>query len=120
MRAREPRGGEDHGADQDQRQPGDHGVAHGRVQIDPRLLQTAANEVCSGRPELVLGERPSGKLLAVASGTRGPSALDRTLREQYIERYGPATVPLPSCLEDSPLVMALREEPPGVLYDRRE
>ncbi len=81
------------------------------AQLDPRLLQTAAGEVCSGRPEPALWKHPSGKLLADASGSRGPSALERTLREQYLERYGSPSVALPRCLEDSPLVMALRLSP---------
>jgi hypothetical protein len=81
------------------------------ARIDPRLLQAAAGEVCSGRPEPALWKHTPGKLLADASGSRGPSPLERTLRGQYIERYGPPTVPLPRCLEDSPLVMALRLSP---------
>lgn len=80
------------------------------AQLDPRLFQKAAHEVCSGRPVPVLWGRPSGQLLAVA-GSRGPSPLERALREQYIERYGLPWVPLPGCLEDSSLVMALRLSP---------
>jgi hypothetical protein len=37
--------------------------------------------------------------------------LERTLREQYLERYGPSWAALPGCLEDSPLIMALRLSP---------
>jgi hypothetical protein len=37
--------------------------------------------------------------------------LERTLRAQYIDRYGAPMVPLPDCMEDSPLVMALRLSP---------
>ncbi len=80
-------------------------------QIDPRLLQTASREACSSHPVPVLWGRSSGKLLADATGSREPSSLERTLREQYIEHYGLPSVPLPRCLEESPLVMALRLSP---------
>jgi hypothetical protein len=81
------------------------------AQIDPRLLHSAAREVCSSQAEKVLGKTPSGRLVAAAAGAQSPSALERTLRAQYIERYGTPMVPLPDCLEDSPLVMALRLSP---------
>jgi hypothetical protein len=81
------------------------------AQIDPRLLQTAAREVCSSQAGNILGKAPSGKLLAAATGVQGPSKLERTLRQQYTERYGPPMLPLPNCLEDSALVMALRLSP---------
>lgn len=81
------------------------------AQIDPRLLQTAAREVCSSQANNILGEARSGKLLAAATGAQSPSTLERTLRQQYTERYGPPMLPLPNCLEDSALVMALRLSP---------
>lgn len=81
------------------------------AQMDPRLLQTAAREVCSGQAGKILGKVPPGRLLAAASGAQSPSALESALKQQYIERYGPPMVPLPSCLEDSALVMALRLSP---------
>ncbi|WP_224361317.1 AHH domain-containing protein [Hyalangium versicolor] len=61
------------------------------AQVDPRLLQAAEARACAG--------------------LREPSELERTLRAQYIQRYGAPAVPLPRCLEDSPLVMALRLSP---------
>lgn len=39
------------------------------------------------------------------------SSLEHTLREQFTERYGQPLLPLPSCLESSPLLMALRLSP---------
>jgi A nuclease family of the HNH/ENDO VII superfamily with conserved AHH len=81
------------------------------ARIDPRLIKAAADEACTGGPEQALWARSAGRLLADASVPHEPSALERTLREQYIERYGPPSVTLPRCLEDSPLVMALRLSP---------
>jgi hypothetical protein len=81
------------------------------ARIDPRLIKAAADEVCAGGPEQALWARSAGRLLADATVPREPSALERTLREQYIERYGPPSVVLPRCLEDSPLAMALRLSP---------
>ena len=80
------------------------------AQLDPRLLQRAAREVCSGQPVPALWERHASKLF-VDGSSRGPSSLAPALREQYLERYGPSWVPLPQCLEDSPLAMALRLSP---------
>jgi hypothetical protein len=81
------------------------------AQIDPQLLHTAAREICSSQAGHILGKAPAGKLLAAATGAQGPSTLERTLRQQYTERYGPPMLPLPNCLEDSALVMALRLSP---------
>ncbi|HVG62629.1 MAG TPA: AHH domain-containing protein [Hyalangium sp.] len=81
------------------------------AQMDPRLLQTAAREVCSGQAGKSLGKVPSGRVLAAASGAQESSVLESALRQQYIERYGSPLFPLPRCLEDSALVMALRLSP---------
>jgi hypothetical protein len=71
-------------------------------QLDPLLFQRAAREVCSGH---------SGQIASHLMGANPPFRLERTLREQYIERYGVSSVPLPECLENSALLMALRLSP---------
>lgn len=73
------------------------------AQLDPRLLQQAAQEVCSGKSMPALWDASS----------REDSSPGRALRDQFLDRYGPSQVPLPSCLEDSALVMALRLSPPS-------
>ena len=47
----------------------------------------------------------------MCSTPRQPASWERSLRQQFIERYGASMVPLPDCLEDSALLMALRLSP---------
>lgn len=57
----------------------------------PRILKTASFSGCSG--------------------SRESTAWAQSLREQFIARYGTPLVPLPDCLEESALLMALRLSP---------
>ncbi|PTL77779.1 AHH domain-containing protein [Vitiosangium sp. GDMCC 1.1324] len=57
----------------------------------PRILRTASFSGCSG--------------------SRGSTPWEQSLREQFIARYGTPMVPLPDCLEESALFMALRLSP---------
>lgn len=74
-------------------------------------------EVCTASQALTSQKRVPGIQFAASLPTQ-PTPQERTLREQYTERYGEPLFPLPPCLEGSPLLMALslspRHMPQGV------
>lgn len=66
----------------------------------PRILKTASFSGCSG--------------------PRASTPWAQSLREQFIARYGTPLVPLPDCLEESALLMALRLSPRYMSAGMRE
>jgi hypothetical protein len=79
--------------------------------LEPGLIRKAGVGYCSGLQELAYQGQTPGFQLAAYPGPTPPSPVERTLREQFTERYGEPLLPLPSCLEGSPLLMALRLSP---------
>ncbi|WP_257460113.1 AHH domain-containing protein [Archangium lipolyticum] len=80
--------------------------------LEPSLHPRAGVGLCSVPQGLVLpGQAPDIQFVSSSGVSFQPSPLERTLREQFIERYGEPLFPLPPCLEGSPLVMALRLSP---------
>jgi hypothetical protein len=79
--------------------------------LEPDLRRRASMEVCAAVQDLTpQSQVPSIQFVASPVPTQ-PTPLERTLREQYAERYGESLFPLPPCLEGSPLLMALNLSP---------
>jgi hypothetical protein len=81
------------------------------TRVEPGLLQRTGVGLCSRIEGLAFSGRAPVFELAVSLGSARSSPLERTLREQFTERYGETRFPLPPCLEGSPLFMALRLSP---------
>jgi hypothetical protein len=76
--------------------------------LNPGLSRSTGVGLCAELQGHATQWRVPGVQLASYPGLPQPSPLERTLREQFTERYGEALFPLPPCLEGSPLLMALR------------
>lgn len=84
------------------------------LSLEPTLQRISVEEARGALSEFraALVRHPPGMLRTVSfsgcSGPRGSTPWEQSLREQFIARYGTPLVPLPDCLEDSALFMALR------------
>jgi hypothetical protein len=67
--------------------------------------------LCSEFQHMAIPRRAPGFQRASYPGSSQPSSLEHTLRAQFTERYGEPLLPLPPCLDSSPLLMALRLSP---------
>ncbi|ATB36382.1 putative lipoprotein [Cystobacter fuscus] len=79
--------------------------------LKPELLRRAGIGLCAELQGHATQQPVLGDPFASSSGLSRPSPMERTLREQFTIRYGEALFPLPPCLENSPLLMALRLSP---------
>jgi hypothetical protein len=83
------------------------------AQLEPGLIRKTGIGYCTGLQALAHpGRAPGSRLVA--------SPVERTLRAQFTERYGEPLLPLPPCLEDSSLLMALRLSPKHMPQGVRE
>lgn len=82
------------------------------ARLGPETVRKTGRNACTqigGR--LTPQARDASLQLATYPSSAQSLAQAETLREQYTARYGESPFPLPACLEDSPLVMALRLSP---------
>jgi hypothetical protein len=90
------------------------------ARMEPGFLRIAGVGFCSDLQGLAFQGGTPGSRLASYLGSSQPSPLERTLREQFTERYGEPHFSLPPCLEGSPLLMALRLSPQHMPQGVRE
>jgi len=81
------------------------------AQLEPSLIRRVSVGHSSGLQALAYQGRTPAFRLAAYPGPTQPSPLEYTLRDQFTARYGEPLLPLPPCLESSPLLMALRLSP---------
>ncbi|WP_309892278.1 hypothetical protein [Archangium sp.] len=90
------------------------------AQLEPGLIRKTGIGYCAGLQALDHPGRAPGSRLAASPGPTQLSPVERTLRAQFTERYGQPILPLPPCLEDSSLLMALRLSPKHMPQGVRE